>query len=332
MVKTTIPQLKIVRDIVRDSFGLSEDAATKITAYTNINSPEKVADIIAGDLSSVPASAAALGISLQDTSQAKKGTPKKDAKTSKAKTAKNTRAKKTTGSIKDNSRKEPKTKKAIIQELKDNPPDINPDIIQADYIPGELPDNITTLIMDTIQAYCDKFNITDMSKERQPRWGAACYMVGVTIFKKSKILHDIPREKIQGGTIYDVAKVSKLCDIWGLLCKTFCKAPLIDDFSAFAGLSDAWLYAAGSQDQLTPARALLLQKLKNLQELGLSSLIVDGRQNPTGALAALNHWHGWTQTREIIHTNSGAAPAPAALPVFDGLSGLLEDKNPATGS
>lgn len=320
----TIPQLKTALAAIMEHYSLAENDGVKIIGFTNREHPESILAILSGDLSSVPASAAALGIVLKDTSQ---GIPK----TSKAKTTRAT-IKKSAGSIKKNSRKEPKTKKAIIQELKDNPPDIPPDIIQADYIPGELPDNITTLIMDTIQAYCDKFNITDMSKERQPRWGAACYMVGITIFKKSKILHDIPREKLQGGIIYDVAKVNKLCDIWGLLCKTFCKAPLIDDFSAFAGLSDSWLYAAGSQDQLTPARALLLQKLKNLQELGLSSLIVDGRQNPTGALAALNHWHGWTQTREVIHNVSGAAPAPAALPVFDGSSGLLEDKNPGKSS
>ena len=181
--------------------------------------------------------------------------------------------------------------------------------------------------MDVIQSYCDQNNIDDLSKERQPRWGAACYMVGQSVFKCSKILHDIQKERVQGGTVYDVGRVSALVDLWGVLCKNFCKAPMIDDFAAFAGVSDTWIYGANLPDGLTPARSLLLQKLKRMQEGGLSALIVDGRQNPTGALAVLNHFHGWTQSREIIHTNGGGASSAVALPVFGENSGLIEDKS-----
>jgi hypothetical protein len=111
---------------------------------------------------------------------------------------------------------------------------------------------------------------------------------------------------------------------------------MITDFAAFAGIDPTTVHTVGGEytadNKATPARLHLLKKLHNLQESGLASAIVDGRQNPTGALAALNHWHGWTKTTEIIHTSAAPAASAPALPVFDGSSGLLEDKNPAAGS
>jgi hypothetical protein len=140
--------------------------------------------------------------------------------------------------------------------------------------------------------------------------------VGRNVFKCSKITHDAEAEKRFGGTRYDVGKFEALLDVWAFLCTSYDKAPFIDDFATFCGVSDTWLYGASPEDNLTPRRALLLKKLQSIQERGLAGLITDGRQNPTGALAVLNHWHGWTQTREVIHTD-GRQTGSDALPVFN---------------
>ena len=335
----TIPQLKTALAAVMERYTLAENDGVKIIGYTNREHPENIAAILSGDLSSVPASAAALGIVL-----ASQGIPKKDTKTSKAGTAKknpkNTRAtksgKNSAGSKKKNpSKQKDNTGDSIqadtiaadsLQDIKT----IQADILPADYTPDGLPAGLPETIYSYIEDLCKKDNVTDLKKERQTYWKYICICIGSGIFKKSKILHDIQKEKSHGGTAYDFNKLTTLSTLWGALCLRYNKSPMIDDFANFAGVTDVCLYGTGGGypdgGGVTPARTSLLKKLHDMQEKGLAGLIVDGRQNPTGALAALNHWHGWTTTREIIHTTGGTAPTPAALPVFDGSSGLLEVK------
>lgn len=340
----SMAELKKARDIIADYFSISSGAAAR--AVGALNAAGRVDDlraVIGGDLSSVPGVLSDLGItgSITDSKPAAGGsvgapggavaasgsasdkipaTPKKTATMAKSK-RKDTSSRGAgdlfTASAGGQGVNTPRGASDDLQRVEGE---------VVDNIPGVLPDNVASLVMGAIDSYCEQNNISDLSKERQPRWGAACYLVGQSVFKGSKILHDMNREKINGGIVYDVGRVSALVELWGVLCQNFCKAPMIDDFAHFAGVSDSWLYGVGSAEGLTPERAALLQKLKRMQESGLAGLIVDGRQNPTGALAMLNHCHGWTQTREIIHTSGGSQNA-AALPVFgsDGLQ--IEDKS-----
>lgn len=192
--------------------------------------------------------------------------------------------------------------------------------VWADGVPGEVVQRVNTALGD----YCAQFAVDDMSKDRQTRWSAACMYIGWNVFKPSKLLHDVEKEKQQGGNVYDVPRVAALVDLFLYLCASLVKAPFINDFCNFSGVSNAWIF--GKDGRLTPERMCLLQKLRDAQENGLAGLISDGRQNPTGALAILNHWHGWTQTREIIHTDGGRASDAAALPTFGGsdLVGIAE--------
>ena len=335
--KFTMIELKKAGAAVADHFGVDVVTGCKLLGFYNAGShkDEKiVADIVAGEFSAVPVAAAALKINIGRVS----GLPK-----NKIPVKKNShRSSKNPSSDPEKGRKGSADGVNTTAGKKEKQTeggaayDVNGAVVSAEIVAalpaGVLPDNVPALVMDVIDSYCEQNNISDLSKERQPRWGAACYMVGASVFKPSKILHDIQKEKINGGMVYDVGRVSALVDLWGVLCQNFCKAPLIDDFARFAGLSDSWLYGVGSPDGLTPPRASLLQKLKRMQESGLSSMIVDGRQNPTGALAALNHWHGWTQTREIIHSSAAAAPSAPVLPVFDGSAGFLTDSGTDSGA
>ena len=78
--------------------------------------------------------------------------------------------------------------------------------------PGELPPDIADRIQFCIDNFCEKENIKDLKRERSLTWGACCMYVGMSIFKNSLILHDRPRERKEGGTVYDAARLCKLAD------------------------------------------------------------------------------------------------------------------------
>jgi len=182
---------------------------------------------------------------------------------------------------------------------------------------GDLPETMTALIDSVIYQFCERDKIEDMKKERQTVFQALCMDIGKAV-KQSQYIIDQERSKRNGGKVYDVRRVAALADCYLSLCARYTKAPFIVDFARFAGVSESWLLLNGDGDRngqgLTPERVQLVQKLRQAQELGLASMIADGRQNPTGALAILNHWHGWTQSREIIHTTAQETRTAASYP------------------
>ena len=341
--------IKKARDGIAAAFSVDTLTASRLIGFYNgAGDVATVAALVAGDYSSIPAAAAALGVSLQgvgDDRPAGGGAPsdgsikndnRKAANTDDIKadtitahnsdilpdTAQNRKA--------DKIPTDSKSKQGDIYksaESSDDLPRVDGDILSADN--SGLPDGLPDMIHSFIDSICQKDN-TDLKKERQTYWKYICMECGSALFKKNKILHDVQREKTQGGIYYDFEKLSALASLWGALCFKYNKSPMIDDFARFAGVSDTFLYGNGSSyagREVTPARVALMKKLHEMQERGLAGLIVDGRQNPTGALAALNHYHGWTQSREIIHTTGAAVPVAPSLPVFDGSGGLLVDNS-----
>ena len=200
------------------------------------------------------------------------------------------------------------------------------EIVPADF--GSLPDGITDNIYSAIDAFCNKHGFDNMEKCRQPSWGACCMFIGQTVFKPNRKLLAGATPK-NGGFRYDFNKISAVADIWIYLCGAYGKAPFINDFANFCGIDKTFLYGVGGHygdgEPLTASRVQLLQKLKDAQETGLAGLVADGRQNPTGALACLNHWHGWTTTKEIIHTTAAGNKNAVALPVFGENTHKLEE-------
>jgi len=282
-----VKKLKQTADRIAEHFNINPAEAVRVVGYINTNAPEQLPDIIAGDFSNIKPTLDNMG------------------------------------------KKSDVTVKTENQDARET----TPDIITGEIVnPAELPADLAENIDNHITAFCQKFDIESMSKARQTQWSACCTFIGQNIFRKNKgILADRERARRNGGGYcYDLNKVGKLADIWIALCKAYIKAPMIDDFTQFAGMDGTTLYGVGGRygqaDKATPARVLLLQKLHDAQEQGIAGLIVDGRQNPTGALAVLNHWHGWTQTREIIHTTAQQTTGAASLPVFDSSTGLLETR------
>lgn len=302
MKALTIKELKAGALALAGSLNIAYDDAVKITAvYSSAGAWDDVRGLFAGDSQLIENGARVAGVSLKGFTQTK---PRKETKPKQKET-------KT-----DNKKRRPSVNDYIIERQAGNLERVTGEIVPASAGPGQLPDNINDIVADAIEDFCALNKIENMKNERQIVFKALCMYIGQNVFKKSKILHDVERERINGGVVYDVARVSALADVWLCWCYQLGKAPFIDDFATFAGVSDSWLYGDVTQS-LTPARLDLIKKLQNAQEKGLSALITDGRQNPTGALACLNHWHGWTQTREIIHTTTGTGNNAGALPMFE---------------
>lgn len=297
----SIPELKECSLMIAGAYSITETDARKILNYfLQSGRGDVVRDLIAGKLDAVTGAADALGIK----TGAFQGIPEKPNK-------KRSHKRKETDAGRD------RIQAASVEW-------VTGDVLPADFS-GGVPGEIVQRVEDALADFCQKYHIEDLSKERQPRWAAACRWIGESVFKCSDVLRD--KNKPVGGA-YDVEKISALVDLYGFMCDQLVKAPFIDDFAHFAGVSDSWLYGVGSPGGLTPARASLLQKLKLMQERGLAGLIADGRQNPTGALAILNHWHNWVQVREVVHTDGGTATGAAALPVFSAGDGLLIEEKP----
>lgn len=352
----SIQDMKKLRDIITDRFGVSPSVAGRVIGYYNGSGRgEIVAAMIAGDLSGVAPALAALGVNTSEntpepspekisTAAGDPGEKISSEPVTRSKTARNasrTKEKKTSATPLQDQHKSGAawgvaTSPAALQTEpgKDQPQHDQLETVAGEIVTDDthdgLPDGLADMIYSAVDSFCKKHDFENMSKCRQSAWGACCSYIGQTIFKPNRKILAGPPPK-NGGFCYDTEKLSRLADLWSHMCGVYGKAPLVDDFANFAGVDEVTIYASTGKytdmQHITPARVRLLQKLHAMQEKGLAGLIVDGRQNPTGALAALNHWHGWTQTREIIHTAGQGSQAAAALPVFGPAGEMLPEKS-----
>ena len=130
--------------------------------------------------------------------------------------------------------------------------------------------------------------------------------------QKSKLLH----EKTSVGSIsYNTDKIEQLLKLWACLCASYSKQTLASDFIAFTGISSTYFYDNAGHE-LTSSRVQLRKKMMELQEAGLASGLVDGRKNPTGTIFFLKNWHGWKDSREVVHTASSASLGADSLPLL----------------
>ena len=181
-----------------------------------------------------------------------------------------------------------------------------------------LPPDIKEACDNAIQDFCLYENtppIDDMSKARQPRWTAACMYVGYKVFKKRKLLRRGEGERRENGTLkpYDYNVLYAAIPLWLYFCVKYDKAPFISDFGHFCGCSFDWIYCKDSE-LLTPTQMRLTKKLHEIQEGGLAAIISDGSKNPTGAIAILNHWHGWSNNINVTTTDTKTAITAQNLP------------------
>ena len=128
------------------------------------------------------------------------------------------------------------------------------------------------------------------------------------------------------GLKYNLELVNLICDVFLELCEVYDKVPSLWAFSCLCGVpwSTAMEWAHGYSKGLSMQRLDITKKVKTAREASLANKIVDGRKNPVGAIAALNHEYGWN-TSPIIEERHERPLTLAELPIFDG-SIIREEK------
>lgn len=187
-----------------------------------------------------------------------------------------------------------------------------------------LPAGLYDDICASIDYYCDTHDIKDKQKIHPLQWQGICYRIGETI-KARKLLHDFPREKSHGGTVYDGEKVAALLAIYGVICSDYKQVAFTFNFQRFAGISADYLHDY-MQHGLTSSRIGLREKALELQKASLVGAVTSGGSATVGNIFLSKALAGLQETVTVQHVSAAAAPQVAALPVFDDLGTLLPEK------
>ena len=124
------------------------------------------------------------------------------------------------------------------------------------------------------------------------------------MFGDNTILREDPGKPSVIGSAYNIPLLSALYDLYSELCFTLPGLPCrAIDFQAFANIPQSSLYAI--KERVTPSGLEFWKKAALEQENSVAMAGESGRINPTMSLAWLNHFHGWTQAREVIHRDGG---------------------------
>lgn len=107
-----------------------------------------------------------------------------------------------------------------------------------------------------------------------------------------------------------------LFDMWFYLVSVGSFVPFVDDFFLYCGLGVDLVYSSSFKSN--QVRAEFAQKIKAFQESGLAARLVEGRGNPTGLLAILNHAHGWRSDAAANDQKTIQAITADALPDLSG--------------
>lgn len=186
-----------------------------------------------------------------------------------------------------------------------------------------LPAGLYDDICASIDYYCDTHDIKDKQKIHPLQWQGICYRIGETI-KARKLLHDFPREKSHGGTVYDGEKVAALLAIYGVICSDYKQVAFTFNFQRFSGVSREYFNDYTGKG-LTSSRVGIVEKAQDLQRASLVGAVTGGGSATVGNIFLSKALAGLQETVTVQHVSAAAAPQVAALPVFDDVGALLPD-------
>ena len=184
-----------------------------------------------------------------------------------------------------------------------------------DYRRGELPETLADDIKNLLKAWAIDNGFDDLSKLANIQWSSACLFVGQW-FKSNKVLHDIEKEKSEGGSRYDGEKVAALVPIWQYITGLYKHIPLHVDFIAFSGVHRNWFYDYDGRG-LTSTSVQIVKKVMEIEQNAISVAVTDSRENPTGRIFYAKARLGWRENDSIQQIDDKHGGNNNALPVFD---------------
>lgn len=209
----------------------------------------------------------------------------------------------------------------------------------ADFLPENLKDDRTEL---------DRF-ITENS---QNRFTAGLMYVCKAVFQNRKLLklqaykHSMPGYENSMSYEYDIDIITAILDIYIYLCHRYDKDVSIYGFCSLTGINQDTIYrwyrdyknnpyGGNGGFSVSGKQYEIYKKLTESRQESMTGMLLTGRKNPVGILAALNHLYGWADTGRPADTTTPAALPAASLPNFDRLKsidlpGLPDNSGPDT--
>lgn len=181
---------------------------------------------------------------------------------------------------------------------------------------GALPDDhgglINNAVYEFLQYEIPEGGNSSIKDLTQIQYKALCMYIGKKVNKPL-----LTASYVSGSPIpYNLNIIESLFPVWAYFTACGGFVPFIDDFLAFCGLSLDYIYSSAFKS--SSVRMEFAQKIKDFQQLALSAKLADGRGNPTGLLAILNHSHGWTSSVADREGKQIQSASVASLPDLSG--------------
>lgn len=160
-----------------------------------------------------------------------------------------------------------------------------------------------------LDRFCDEQKIDDLREITQNVWNAALMYVRRHVFFDKKILkekgplegyrnnnysNEYSKLNMSNCNKYNIELVDQICDYYIYLCMLYSKEVSIVGFGNLTGISSHTIHQWGNEDRrLSTASFTIYQKLVKFNEESLANLLISSKRSPVGAIATLNHRHGW---------------------------------------
>ena len=157
--------------------------------------------------------------------------------------------------------------------------------------------NIIKSIDHAIEEYITINSIDDINKISMSNWNALLIYVNNVCFGnrilKSKELYKTNDRISSNYNAYDYEILDYLCDYYIYLCYKYDKEVSKAGFSKLAGITKESILSSEIGKVVSDKRVNLAKKLTEENEQSLANKLYDGKGNPVGVIAILNHWHNW---------------------------------------
>ena len=175
---------------------------------------------------------------------------------------------------------------------------------------------IINQIEDAIAEYKEieqKYKIYDPAKPYNAfLWAGTCDYVGAKVFKGKQLLQEDKASSNGGSPRFNPDRVNAIYNYYLHITQLHNATPRVCDFADFIGIDKTDFYRSDSL--ATPGLGHFSKKIMADSEAGLASMLQAGKGSTTGIAMILNVKHGWTQSREVVHTDATSHISARDLP------------------
>lgn len=184
--------------------------------------------------------------------------------------------------------------------------------------------NIIQSIDNAMLDYIADNDIENLNKISMSQWNALLIYINNTCFGNGILKNKNSNIKM-AYNVYDYELLEYICDYYIYLCYKHDKEVSLSGFSKLTGIAWVTLNTIGKGEILSSKDSDIRKKLLAENEQSLSNKLFDGKGNPVGVIAILNHWHNW-QTAAAAKGEQKPALKADQLPDLSLMDGQKQEK------